>query len=60
MARYFMGGTRLSGLERMMMDPTRTVSTRSDIQKKEPQKKLADKRSSKPRRAEHEGQKEGV
>lgn len=25
MARYFMGGTRLDGLERMMMDPSRSV-----------------------------------
>ena len=25
MARYFMGGTSLEGLERMMMDPSRRV-----------------------------------
>ena len=27
MARYFMGDTRLAGLERMMMDPSRSPST---------------------------------
>ena len=30
MARYFMGDTRLAGLERMMMDPSRTPPTRTD------------------------------
>ena len=30
MARYFMGDTRLAGLERMMMDPSRSPSTRTD------------------------------
>ena len=25
MAKYFMGGTRLEGLERLMMDPSRSV-----------------------------------
>ena len=40
MARYFMGDTRLAGLERMMMDPSRSPSTRTDTRKKRPQKKL--------------------
>ena len=39
MARYFMGDTRLAGLERMMMDPSRTPPTRTDTRKKRPQKK---------------------
>ena len=39
MARYFMGDTRLAGLERMMMDPSRTPLTRTDTRKKRPQKK---------------------
>ena len=33
MARYFMGDTRLAGLERMMMDPSRSPSTRIDTRK---------------------------
>lgn len=40
MARYFMGDTRLAGLERMMMDPSRRPSNRSDTRRKRPQKKL--------------------
>ena len=38
MARYFMGDTRLAGLERMM-DPSRTPPTRTDTRRKRPQKK---------------------
>lgn len=30
MTRYFMGGTRLAKLERMMMDPSRSVSSRKE------------------------------
>ena len=39
MARYFMGDTRLRGLERMMMDPSRTASIRTESRRKKPQKK---------------------
>lgn len=38
MARYFMGDTRLAGLEWIMMDSTRSV--RADTRGKIPQKKL--------------------
>ena len=55
MARYFMGDTRLAGLERMMMDPSRTVPTRNtDTRKKRPQKKLHCNRPVKPRQREWE------
>ena len=49
MARYFMNDTRLAGLERMMMDPSRTVPTRNtDTRKKRPQKNLPCNRPVKP------------
>lgn len=48
MARYFMGNTRLAGLERMMMDPSRSPSARTDTRRKIPQKKLPCNRSAKP------------
>ena len=55
MARYFMGDTRLAGLERMMMDPSRTVPTRNtDTRRKRPQKKLPCNRPVKPRQREWE------
>ena len=55
MARYFMGDTRLAGLERMMMDPSRTVPTRNtDTRKKRPQKKPPCNRPTKPRQREWE------
>lgn len=54
MARYFMGDTRLAGLERMMMDPSRTPSTRIDSRKKRPQKKLPCNRPAKPQPREWE------
>ena len=54
MARYFMGDTRLAGLERMMMDPSRSPSTRIDTRKKRPQKKLPCNRSVNPRQREWE------
>ena len=38
MSKYFMGETRLSGLERMMMDPSRTPSIRTNTRKKRPRK----------------------
>ena len=38
MPKYFMGGTRLGGLERMMMDPSRSAPDCPDPPKK-PQKK---------------------
>ena len=39
MPQYFMGGTRLESLERMMMDPSRPDPSRSNLQKKKPRKK---------------------
>ena len=48
MARYFMGDTRLAGLERMMMDPSRTPPTRTDTRKKRPQKKPSRSQPVKP------------
>lgn len=39
MARYFMGDTRLGGLERMMMDPSRRSPVHTDSRRKRPQKK---------------------
>ena len=54
MARYFMGDTRLAGLEWMMMDPSRSPSTRTDTRKKRPQKKLPCNRSVNPRQREWE------
>ena len=55
MARYFMGDTRLAGLERMMMDPSRTAPTRNtDTRRKRPQNKLPSNRPVKPRQREWE------
>ena len=54
MARYFMGDTRLAGLERMMMDPSRSPSTCIDTRKKRPQKKLPCSRPVKPQSREWE------
>ena len=45
MPKYFMGGTRLGGLERMMMDPSRSPHSHADPQRKRPQKKLPCDRS---------------
>ena len=39
MARYFMGGSRLEGWERMMMDPSRRSPASTDRRKTKPQKK---------------------
>ena len=39
MARYFMSDTRLAGLERMMMDPSRKPPGRTDVRKKKPKTK---------------------
>ena len=39
MPKYFMGGTRLGGLERMMMDSSRPAPDCVDPRKKKPQKK---------------------
>ena len=54
MARYFMGDTRLAGLERMMLDTSRTPSVRTDTRKKRPQKKLPFSRPVKPQSREWE------
>ncbi len=60
MPRYFMGDTRLAGLERMMMDPARTPSTRTDTRKKRSQKKLHCNRPTKPCSREWEIQMGGL
>jgi len=52
MARYFMGDTRLAGLERMMMDSSRTPSTRTDTRKKRSQKEPPRSQPAKPRSRE--------
>ena len=39
MPKYFMGGTRLGGLERMMMDSSRSAPDCLDPREKKPQKK---------------------
>ena len=49
MARYFMEDTRLAGLERMMMDSSRTPPIRTEPRRKRPQKKLPCDRPIKPR-----------
>lgn len=36
MTKYFMGGTRLAGLERMMQDSSRTASPRAAPRREEP------------------------
>ena len=55
MARYFMGDTRLAGLERMMMDPSRTAATRStDTRQKRHPEKTPSSRSVKMRPYERE------
>ena len=48
MARYFMGDTRLAGLERIMMDPSRSPAVPTDTRRKIPQKKLPCDRPAKP------------
>ena len=48
MARSFMGDTRLGWLEKMMMDPSRTPSTRTDSRRNRPQKKPPCDRPVKP------------
>ncbi len=40
MARYFMGGTRLAWLERMMIAPSKPMPPRTTPQQSVPQKKL--------------------
>lgn len=39
MARYFTGSSTLEGLERMMMDPSRTTPAHTEPRRKMPQKK---------------------
>ena len=41
MPKYFMGGTHLESLERMMMDPSRPDPSRSNLQKKKPPEEAA-------------------
>ena len=60
MPQYFMSGTRLAGLERMMMDPSRPAPTHTDLRRKKPQKKLPCDRPVKPPPPEREIKEEGV
>lgn len=39
MSRYFMGGTQLDGLERMMMDPSRSVPSSEKPRRSRPRRK---------------------
>ena len=52
MGKYFMGGTRLGGLERMMMDPGRTTPVHTAPRRKKPQKKLPCDRPVRPHSSE--------
>lgn len=54
MARYFMGGSRLEGWERMMMDPSRRSPAGADRRKTKPQKKPPRSQPAKPRPRERE------
>lgn len=45
MARYFMGGTPLEGLERMMMDPSRQVRDDGQADRQTTEKAPPPKRS---------------
>lgn len=60
MGKYFMGGTRLGRLERMMMDPSRTTPTHTDPRRKKPQKKLPCDRPVRSRPPEQEIKGDGV
>ena len=60
MSKYFMGDTKLSGLERMMMDPSRTPSTRTGTREKRPQKKPLHSQPAKPCTREREIKEGGV
>ncbi len=54
MPKYFMGGTHLESLERMMMDPSRPDPSRSKLQKKKPRKKPPGSRPAEQHPPEHE------
>ncbi len=53
MPKYFMGGTRLGGLERMMMDPSRPAPDCVAPQKKKPRKKSSGTRPAEQYPPEH-------
>ncbi len=54
MARYFMSGTRLGWVEKMMMEPGRPSPSRAVPKQKRRQKKLPCNRPVKPRPVEQE------
>ena len=54
MARYFMSGTRLGWVEKMMMSPARPSTSRVAPRQKGRQKKLPCNRPVKPRPVEQE------
>lgn len=56
MSKYFMGGTRLSGLERMMMDPSRTPPPSADFRRR----RLREHPPAKPCLAEKEHKEQNV
>ncbi len=60
MPKYFMGGTRLGGLERMMMDPSRSAPDRVDPPKKKPQKKLPRDQPAAPHSPEQRSEEDSV
>ena len=59
MVRYFMGGSRLEGWERMMMDSSRRSPASTDRRKMKPQMKPQTKPQKKPPR-EREKSRNGV
>lgn len=60
MPRYFMRGTRLDSLERMMMDPSRSDSSPEEPQQRKPWKELAGSQAEKPSGPEREPKEGGV
>jgi len=48
MPKYFMGDTRLSSLERMMMDPSRSAASPAESRRNQPQKKTQTAQPAKP------------
>lgn len=48
MPKYFMGDTRLSSLERMMMDPSRSAPSPAESRRNKPRKKTQTAQPSKP------------
>lgn len=60
MPRYFMRGTRLDSLERMMMDPSRSDSSPEEPQQCKPRKKPSGSHAEKPSGPERRPKEGGV